>query len=303
VPERTAGNGLPAGSPDYKPRPAGRTPLVGWPWWTAFVALFGAFALAIFAGLVLVGIPAALLHVHYVGSQIPGGIAIASTVVQDLAFVVAAVLVAGISGAAVRAWQFGLRRPRVGVLALAIAMVVTYGGFLLFGLAWSSVLHITEKEKLLETLGANEGTALLILSAALTCVLAPICEEFLFRGYIFRALANLRGPWPAAVITGVIFGLVHTLSAPVADLVPLGVLGFGLCWLYMRTGSLYPCIAVHAFNNCLAFGELEGWSWHRIPVLVVAVFATLALVWYVLTRVGLIGPEPEGTGLPGTYAR
>ncbi len=70
-------------------------------------------------------------------------------------------------------------------------------------------------------LGANEGTALLLLSAALTCVVAPICEEFLFRGFVFTALRNWRGIWPAAVITGLAFGAVHIGSAPALDLVPL----------------------------------------------------------------------------------
>ena len=45
---------------------------------------------------------------------------------------------------------------------------------------------MTEKDtKLLEALGTNETTVLLVLSALLTTVIAPICEETLFRGYIF----------------------------------------------------------------------------------------------------------------------
>ncbi len=94
-----------------------------------------------------------------------------------------------------------------------------------------------------------------VLSAALTCVVAPIGEEFLFRGYIFTALRNWRGPWTGAVVTGLLFGLVHAGSAPLLDLVPLAALGFGLCLLYRRTGSLYPCIVVHSLNNSVAFGE------------------------------------------------
>ena len=51
---------------------------------------------------------------------------------------------------------------------------------------------------------------------------------------------------------------MHVGSAPVLDLVPLAVLGFGLCLLYRYTGSLYPCIAAHSLNNSLAFASLEG---------------------------------------------
>ncbi len=92
-----------------------------------------------------------------------------------------------------------------------------------------------------------------MLSAGLTCVVAPICEEFLFRGYIFTALRNWRGTLPAALITGLMFGGVHVGSAPALDLVPLAALGFGLCLLYRYTGSLYPCMLAHSLNNSLAF--------------------------------------------------
>ena len=50
------------------------------------------------------------------------------------------------------------------------------------------------------------------------------------------------------------FGAIHAGSSDPAFLVPLGLLGMGLCLLYVRTGSLYPCVAAHALNNSIAFG-------------------------------------------------
>ncbi len=87
------------------------------------------------------------------------------------------------------------------------------------------------------------------------------------------------------------FGGVHTGSAPVVDLIPLASLGFGLCLLYRYTGSLYPCIATHCLNNCLAFGALEGWGW-QIPVLTVAALGMIALLGLTLRWVGVITPPP-----------
>ena len=34
---------------------------------------------------------------------------------------------------------------------------------------------------------------------------------------------------------------------------------FALCLLYVRTGSLLPCIGAHALNNSLAFGASQDW--------------------------------------------
>ena len=163
--------------------------------------------------------------------------------------------------------------------------------FLIASIVWAAIVH-PKQEKLLEQLGTNEGAALLVLSAALTCIVAPICEEILFRGFIFTALSNWRGTLPAAVITGLLFGGVHAGSAPALDLVPLALLGFGLCLLYRRTGSLYPCIAAHSLNNSIAFTSLEGWNPLQGLLLVLAALAGIALVIVASKRVGLISSQP-----------
>ena len=214
-------------------------------------------------------LPALAFGVNVTSSHIPGGLEIIDTVVQDAAFVVAAVFFAQLGGRTVRAWQFGLRPPRTGWKRAAGLVVLLFVTFVVFSVIWGTAFH-AEKEKLLEQLGTGESTDLLLLSAALTCVIAPICEEFLFRGYIFTALRNWHGTWPAAVITGLAFGGVHVGSAPVVDLVPLAGLGFGLCLLYRYTGSLYPCIVAHSLNNSIAFGSLEGWRWPSVLVLLLA---------------------------------
>lgn len=274
-----------------------RLPADDWLWWTAPLALVGGLLLALLGGLV-VAIPAAVLGTNVTASQLPGWLEILDTVVQDAAFVLAAVLFAKVGGRTVSAWQFGLQRPGTGWLSPVVGwlwavglILLTLLVFLIFSAVWAEVLDVTTKEKLLERLGANEGTTLLLLSAALTCVVAPICEEFLFRGFIFRALCNWRGMWPAAIITALIFGGVHVGSAPTVDLIPLAALGFALCVLYRYTSSLYPCIAAHSLNNSLAFGALENWGW-QIPVLMVSALAVIALLGLALRRMGVITPPP-----------
>jgi uncharacterized protein len=275
----------------YEPdSPVTAPPERGWPWWMAPAALVGGLLLAALGGLV-VDIPAALLGVSISSSHLPGGLEIVDTAVQDGAFVLAAVLCARMGGRAAHAWQFGLLRPRIGWRRSLLLIVVLLVGFILFSAIWAEILNASTKEKLLEQLGANEGTALLLLSALLTCVVAPICEEFLFRGFIFQALSSWRGPWPAAVLTGLLFGGVHAGSAPAVDLVPLAAFGFGLCLLYRYSRSLYPCIAAHSLNNSLAFGALESWGW-QIPVLMVGSLLAIALLGLGLRRAGVITSPP-----------
>jgi membrane protease YdiL (CAAX protease family) len=265
---------------------------MGWSPWTAPAALIGGLVLAAVGGLV-VDLPAVALGVKISSAHTPPGIEIADTVVQDLAFVLAAVYCARIGGRVVRAWQLGLRPPGVGWASAAGMLVFLLVAFLVLSIGWSAVFN-PGKEKLLEQLGTNESAALLLLSAGLTCVVAPICEELLFRGFVFTALRSWHGTWLAAVITGAMFGAVHAGSAPALDLVPLAGLGFGLCLLYRYTGSLYPCIAAHSLNNSLAFSSLEGWGW-QAPVLMIAALAVIAALVLAAKRVGVIAPAaPAG---------
>ncbi len=124
-------------------------------------------------------------------------------------------------------------------------------------------------------------------------VAAPIAEEFFFRGFLFGTLRRWHvrvsghelGPWIAAVIVGILFGLAHTGSASPQYLVPLGFLGFVLCVMRWRTRSLYPCIALHAFNNALALGYNElHWSTQGILGLVVASVLAVGAITLPLAR-------------------
>jgi uncharacterized protein len=272
-----------------------RSPDTDWPAWTAPAALIGGVVVAS-VGSILVDLPALAFGVTITTSHTPPGLSIADTLVQDVAFVLVAVFFAQLGGRAVGAWQFGLRRPPGGWRVASGLVLVLLVAFIVLNLVWSAITNPPEEE-LLKQLGSKEGTALLLLSAALTCVVAPICEEFLFRGYIFTALRNWHGTLPAAILTGLLFGGVHYGSAPVLDLVPLAGLGFGLCLLYRYTGSLYPCMAAHSLNNSIAFASLEDWGWQAL-VLIVAALAGIGALVFACKRIGLITPEPR-LGTPG----
>ena len=220
---------------------------------------------------------------------------------QDLAFVAAPLICAHWLTRAARPWQFGLRRPGVGWGAAAVMVLGLIIAFLLLNAVWSLLVN-PGKEKLLEQLGTEESTLLLVLSAGLTCVVAPMCEEFLFRGYIFTALRRW-GLLPAAILDGLIFGGVHASSAPALDLLPLAALGFGLCLLYRYSGSVYPGMGAHSLNNCLAFASLAHWSWLGGLALIVASLGGVTAVIAACKQIGLIVPGKQVVaGLPGSAA-
>jgi membrane protease YdiL (CAAX protease family) len=265
-------------------KPAPAPPEVTWRPWTAPIALLAGLLLAALLDL-FVDLPALAAGVKITSSHTPEGIELADTFVQDLAFVGAAVYCAHLGGRKVSAWQFGLRPPRDGWWRAAWAIVVLLVTFVALTALWGQLVNVG-REKVLDQLGVG------VISAAVVCVVAPMSEEFLFRGYIFTALRNWRGTGVAAVITGLMFGAVHAGSAPALDLVPLAALGMGLCILYRRTGSLYPCMAAHSLNNSIAFADLANLSVGEGAALAVGALGGVALVVFTLRRVGVIAPIP-----------
>lgn len=80
-------------------------------------------------------------------------------------------------------------------------------------------------------------------------VLAPISEELIFRRFIFGFLAPRCGFIIAMLITAGLFAGIH-LS--IYSLPALFLLGIGFQLIYLKFGSIYPAIMMHAFNNAIA---------------------------------------------------
>ena len=219
-----------------------------WPVWYA-PAAFVAALIAVF----LVAAVAQVI-VAATGNDFPTsgpGIELGGTLVQDLLLVGAAVYFAS-RVAAPRLWQFGLRPTR---LRLAVNGVLgAYAAFWVFSVFYQLIFDPHGKQTVAKDLGADNGGALLVLAAILVIVVAPVCEEFFFRGFFYRALRSRFTPVIAAGIDGVVFGAIHYTGAQtLAVLPPLAVLGFVFCMLYQYTGSLFPSIALHAVNNSISY--------------------------------------------------
>jgi membrane protease YdiL (CAAX protease family) len=258
-----------------QPAPQGR-----WPAVLAPIALVAGFGGAIVGGIVVAVIAAVA------GASLghpPPVVGLISTVLQDVAFVASAVFFAS-QIARPRPADFGLRPAPIR--RATVVLGIGYASFIGFSAIWVAALNIKDKEKLIDQLGANNSAVALVSVCLLTCVIAPICEEFFFRGFFFTALRNWCGPWVAAAITGLVFGAIHAGSAPAGYLIPLAFFGFILCIVYWKTGSLYPCIVLHALNNSIAFGITEHWDW-QIPILVAASLATIVLA---LSSVARLAP-------------
>jgi membrane protease YdiL (CAAX protease family) len=91
-------------------------------------------------------------------------------------------------------------------------------------------------------------------------IVAPISEELLFRGYAFSGWVEKITPWGAILAPAVLFTVCH-LQYGWAGLLYVFVMGVTLGIVRWRTGSIYPCIALHAAYNLYHCIEVARRAW------------------------------------------
>lgn len=156
-------------------------------------------------------------------------------------------------------WKsLGLRRfkPVQGLKVFAAAAV----GFVVAGIAAGVLIErflpsvdLAESQEI-GFLNAAGGVELWLAFAALV-VIAPFAEELIFRGFLLPALSGPFRVWFGVVLTSLIFGLLHP---PLGAQITIGIFGLFLGYAYLRSGSLWPAIALHSGKNLIAFLFLFG---------------------------------------------
>lgn len=87
-------------------------------------------------------------------------------------------------------------------------------------------------------------------------VIAPLGEEALFRGLIYRTLRARWGVRVAVVASSALFAAVHMSPLIFCSILLIGIM---LACAYERSGSLWTPVLMHAVNNALMFALL----WQR----------------------------------------
>jgi membrane protease YdiL (CAAX protease family) len=269
--------------PDLPEVPAGATRLPAWP---PLFAVLG-FIVGLIGTLLLVGVAAAVVGVDSDGGT-PAFVVIA-TLAQGAVFAATALFFAARIERP-RAWHFGLRGtrfwPALGWAALGLV------GFYFVTAIYGALVQPDAEQGTVEALGGDQGTFGLIVAGVMVICIAPVVEEFFFRGFFYRALRSRYPMLAAATMDGLLFGLIHFQGDGVDGLLilpPLALLGFAFCLVYERTGSLLPCIGMHAFNNTLAYAVQADEGWKVAVVAGPLMFAAVALAPRFLPRAPRLG--------------
>ena len=83
----------------------------------------------------------------------------------------------------------------------------------------------------------------------LMALLPAVCEELMYRGYMFTAFKNKMSIPKAVVIVSLLFGVSHM---SMIKILPTAVLGAALAYMIYKSGSIVTSALIHFLNNALA---------------------------------------------------
>ena len=256
------------------------------PPWPALFALWG-FLVGLGSTLV-VGTLLAGIVVAFGGKADGTAVTVLGTIAQGFCFAGAAWFFAS-RVAKPRLWHFGLQGGRFwSTLGWAALGTLT---FYVITLIYGALVQPDAEQETVEALGGDQGTFGLIVAGTMVIAVAPVVEEFFFRGFFYGALRRRMTIAAAALVDGAVFGIIHFQFDGVDGLLilpPLAVLGVLFCLVYEKTGTLLAPIGMHAFNNAVAFGVQADDGWMVSVVVAPLVFAALVVAGRQLPR----GPSP-----------
>jgi membrane protease YdiL (CAAX protease family) len=142
---------------------------------------------------------------------------------------------------------FALRRPRHAWQAVGLAFIALVA-IAVTAASLEPVIHAGREQGLTPVRWEPSHAGAFAANLVALALVGPVVEELTFRGLGFTLLRQF-GEWTAVFAVGVAFALWHGL---VAGLPVLFVFGAALAFVRSRTGSIYPCIAVHALFNTVA---------------------------------------------------
>lgn len=177
------------------------------------------------------------------------GVLVLATSLQQIAFLTPVVWARRTGRGSIEA--FGWRSPTGATVAkgFGIGLLILFAS----GVVTSAVLELAREilgytPEVTNTLEQFHG-GWEVVGAVVAVVLAPLCEEVLFRGVLFGGLRRRFAFWPAAAISALLFAVVH--GDPVR-LPALFVTGLLLARVFERTHRLAAPMVAHLTLNLIA---------------------------------------------------
>lgn len=138
-------------------------------------------------------------------------------------------------------------------LLISVGLVTILSGLQYFGIRQTAALPASSYSRLREiSLRLMPRSLVEALAFSALAITASVCEEFLYRGFVFAVLYLASGSIIVAILgSSVLFGLAHFYQGP-RGLITTFVLGLIFAATRFWIGNLVPVIAAHLAVDLLA---------------------------------------------------
>lgn len=230
----------------------------------------------------------ALLLMVYVGGVVSTSASIQISLIVQQAFIGLLPILAAIYIKADMKKTFSLKLPKVKDLFGAIILGV--GGICL-NLLVSSLLSVAfpsnaegMNEQYMQILDGVSFVQGLLLMA----LLPAVCEEIMFRGYMFTAFKNRMSLTKAVIIVSLLFGVSHM---SMIKILPTAILGATLAVMIHKSESIVTSSLIHFTNNAFAVVTLfygTELTFLNDESMTVPVLVTMGVVALICIPLGLL---------------
>ena len=141
-------------------------------------------------------------------------------------------------------WKFKASDLYQGLLVGAGLQLFAVPALYLFLFLFIGEQDVSEAARGLTDMAA--GPVDVVLLILIVVVGAPVVEELFFRGLLLRSVERRFGPWPAIIVSSLVFAAVHFQLLQFPALAMFGLLAG---WLTIRSGRLGPAIWAHVGFN------------------------------------------------------
>ena len=172
--------------------------------------------------------------------------------------------------------------PHKGLIVLSGILICVFGNYLinLFPLE-----EMSEGFKEVNEAINNSGILTALVS---TAVVAPVCEELLMRGLLYRRLRDYTGFMTSALLSSLLFGIIHM---NIVQFIYAFLAGMVFAYIYERYQSVKASIICHSVANISSFllgilFALTGEEGPKVTAVIVISFIMLGLTMAAIYRVG-----------------
>ena len=230
----------------------------------------------------------ALLLMVYVGGIVSVSVPLSVSLIVQQAFIGVLPILAAIYIKADMKEVFSLRLPKIKSFFGAIILGI--GGICL-NLVISSLLSMafpSDSEGLNEQyLQILDGVSF-VPGVLLMALLPAVCEELMYRGYMFTAFKSRMSIPKAIIIVSLLFGISHM---SMIKILPTALLGVALAYMVYKSGSIVTSVLIHFLNNAFAVFTLyygDKVSFFNDETLAIPTLVTMFVIALIGIPVGVL---------------